>query len=40
MDYFAGLDASLEAINICIVDGDGSVQASEWTPPRDGGDNV
>jgi hypothetical protein len=25
MDYFAGLDVSLEAVNVCIVDGDGSV---------------
>jgi transposase len=25
MDYFAGLDASLETINVCIVDGDGTV---------------
>jgi transposase len=25
MDYFAGLDASLETVNVCIVDGDGSV---------------
>jgi transposase len=25
MDYFAGLDVSLETINVCIVDGDGSV---------------
>jgi transposase len=25
MDYFAGLDASLETVNVCIVDGDGCV---------------
>jgi len=25
MEYFAGLDASLETINICIVDHDGNV---------------
>jgi transposase len=25
MDYFAGLDASLETVNLCIVDGDGNV---------------
>src|ERR1700683_792085 len=25
MDYFAGLDVSLEAVNVCIVDRDGSV---------------
>ena len=25
MDYYAGLDASLETVNVCIVDGDGSV---------------
>jgi transposase len=25
MDYFAGLDASLETVNVCIVDGEGSV---------------
>ena len=25
MDYFAGLDASLETVNVCIVNGDGSV---------------
>src|SRR6202167_5698432 len=25
MDYFAGLDVSLETVNVCIVDGDGSV---------------
>jgi transposase len=25
MEYFAGLDASLETVNVCIVDGDGSV---------------
>jgi transposase len=25
MDYFAGLDVSLETVNVCIVDGDGTV---------------
>lgn len=25
MDYFAGLDASLETVNVCIVDRDGAV---------------
>jgi transposase len=25
MEYFVGLDASLETVNVCIVDGDGSV---------------
>src|SRR4030095_8549525 len=25
MDYFAGIDASLETANVCIVDGDGAV---------------
>jgi hypothetical protein len=25
MDYFAGLDASLETVNVCTVNGDGSV---------------
>ena len=25
MDYFAGLDASLETVNVCIVNADGSV---------------
>ena len=25
MDYFVGLDASLETVNLCIVDGDGNV---------------
>ena len=25
MDYFAGLDVSLETVNVCIVDGSGNV---------------
>ena len=25
MDYFAGIDASLETVNVCVVDGDGAV---------------
>ena len=25
MDYFAGLDALLETVNVCIVNADGSV---------------
>lgn len=25
MDYFAGIDVSLETANVCIVDGDGAV---------------
>jgi len=25
MNYFAGIDASLETANVCIVDGDGAV---------------
>lgn len=29
MDYFAGLDASLETVNVCIVDGDGTVLLEE-----------
>jgi len=29
MDYFAGLDVSLETVNVCIVDGDGTVLLEE-----------
>ena len=29
MDYFAGIDASLETANVCIVDGDGAVVLEE-----------
>jgi transposase len=29
MDYFAGLDVSLETVNVCIVDGNGAVLLEE-----------
>ena len=34
MDYFAGIDASLETANVCIVDGDGVVVLEEKVGAR------